>query len=252
MWDHREVLAALTRKDFQVRYKRASLGFLWAVAVPVLQAAVLATIFSRIGQFAHQSFSYPAYVLASVLAWSYLATTISASCTSIVDGAGLTDKVWFPRAILAIVPTGANAVALVASVAALIVALPFFGEPLRPRLLLLFPAVLLLMAFTTALGLVLSALNVYFRDVRHLVTATLLMWFYATPIIYPLQAIGNRGRWLDFNPATGVLALFQVAAVGPVTGTGRAIAVAVIVTIALFAAGVSLQRRFDRLFVDLL
>jgi ABC-type polysaccharide/polyol phosphate export permease len=252
MWGHREVLAALTRKDFQVRYKRATFGFLWAVAVPLLQATILALVFSRIGQFAHQSFSYPAYVLAGVLAWSYLATTVTASCTSIVDGASLTDKVWFPRAILAIVPTGANAVALVASVGALIVALPLFGEPLRLRLLLLFPAVLLLLAFTTALGLVLSALNVYFRDVRHLVAAGLLMWFYATPIMYPPTAIGDRGQWLDFNPATGVIALFQAAAVGSVTNPGRAITVAVIVTIALLAAGVSLQRRLDRLFVDLL
>src|SRR4051812_28454397 len=90
---HREVLSILARKDFHVRYKRASFGVLWAVGVPVLQGLVMAAVFSRVVKVAGGS-GYPSFVLSGVLVFAYFSATVIGGTTAIVDGASLTDKVW--------------------------------------------------------------------------------------------------------------------------------------------------------------
>ena len=143
VWRHRDVFAMLARKDFQTRYKRASFGVLWAVAVPLLQGVVLAVVFSRIARFGAGMETYGAYVFSGILAFSYFSGTLSAGATAIVDGAGLTDKVWFPRVLLALVPPAANLVSLVISVLVLIAILPFLGGELDVTLLLFIPGMAL-------------------------------------------------------------------------------------------------------------
>jgi lipopolysaccharide transport system permease protein len=250
LWRHRGVLLELSKKDFRVRYKRASLGALWAGAVPVLQAAVMAFVFSRVGKFGSGNYSYAVYVLAGMAAWAYASMAITASTTSIVEAATLTDKVWFPRAVLALVPVLSNLVALAISVVVVVVAVPLFGEPITPRLLLLVPAAALVVAFSAALGLVLSALDVYFRDVKFMVQAAVLVWFYVTPIIYPPTVLGGAHRWLAFNPMTGIVGLFQRAAVGAPVPSATALIASVAATLVLLVVGMAIHRRHDRLFVD--
>src|SRR5581483_3713588 len=160
------------------------------------------------------------------------ALSVTAASTAIVDGSNLTDKVWFPRALLPIVPCLANLAGLCVSIAV--------------------PAVALLLAFTLALGLALSALHVYFRDVKFLVQAGLLVWFYVTPIAYAKSMLGGLSRIVDFNPVTGIVALFQTAAVGAPAHWHRALLVSVVTTVVLGAVALEAQRRHDRLFVDLL
>jgi lipopolysaccharide transport system permease protein len=251
MWGHREVLWMLARKDFQVRYKRASLGILWAVAVPLIQAAVLAIIFSKLVRVPSKV-PYAPFVFAGTVAWAYFSGATTTTVSSIVDGSGLTDKVWFPRALLPIVPCLATLVGFGVSAAALLVIAPLLGAPVTPWMLVLVPATLLMIAFTIALGLVLSALDVYFRDVKFLVTAALLVWIYVTPILYPQSVLKHLGPWLDFNPMTGIVDLFHLAVLGPVEPWHRAVIVSCVATVVLFVAGIEGHRRYDRLFVDLL
>jgi ABC-type polysaccharide/polyol phosphate export permease len=253
LWRYRSVLWALARKDFKVRYKRASLGVFWAVAMPLLQASVMAFIFSRVGQFgAGQNFSYAGFVLAGMVPWFYASSSVPAETSAIVDGSSLADKVWFPRAILVLVPATANLVTLGISTVILLVALPIVGEPYTVQLLLLVPAAALLVAFVASLGLVLSAAHAYFRDVKFMVAAGMLIWFYVTPVVYPPSALGSAARWLDFNPLTGIVGLFQRAAVDAPVPSGRSLAVSIGTTLVLMVAAVVIHRRHDRLFVDLL
>jgi ABC-type polysaccharide/polyol phosphate export permease len=246
---HREVLVVLARKDFQTRYKRATLGVLWAVAVPVLQAAVLAVVFTKVVRFDSKG-GYAPYVMVGIVAWSFFAGTISTGSTAIVENASLTEKVWFPRALLPIVPSLANSVGFAISLVAVVVLLPAFGVGLDWHLVLLVPAVALLLAFTAALSLVLSALHVYFRDVRYLVQAALLVWIYVTPVIYPQEVLGRWAGLLDINPLTGVVALFRLAALGTAPGWVRPVCIAVAFTVVLALVSLEVYRRHDRLFAD--
>jgi lipopolysaccharide transport system permease protein len=245
----------LARKQFHVRYKRAAFGVLWAIAVPAIQAVTLAVVFSHFVH-THHGFSYPAYVVAAVLGWGYFSQTMAAGSTAIVDGSSLADKLWFPRSILIFAEALANVPGLVISIVLFLLLLPAFGVGFAPHMLLFIPAMLLMVTFCMALCLVLSALHVYFRDVRYLVQASLLVLFYLTPVAYPQRSVGHLGPVMDFNPLTGVANLFHLAAVGRpelwATDLGRSIAVTVIVTVLLAVAALEAHRRHDRLFVDLL
>lgn len=241
----------LARKDFQVRYKRATLGVLWAVAVPAIQAAVMIVVFSHFVH-ARNGVPYGAYVLSGILPWTYFSSSLSVTVTSIVEGASLNDKLWFPRALLPIVPCLSGLIGLAISLVILLIVAPLAGATLQLRVLLLIPACLLLVAFLVGLSLVLSALQVYYRDVCFLVVAALSVWIYATPILYQKSQVGGLAPWLDLNPMTGIIALFHIAVIGTHESWQRSVAISIAVTLALLVAAVETHRRHDRLLVDLL
>lgn len=255
VWTYRDVLRILARSDFHVRYKRASFGVLWAVAIPLIQAMVVAVVFSQVAKF-HEGFNYPAYVVMAVMAWAYFLQTVTSGSTAIVDGSGMAEKVWFPRALLVLVHCLANLPGLLISLGLVVIALPIFGIGLGLHTLMLLPGLALLFVFSMALAHVLAALHVYFRDVRYLVQAATVVFFYLTPIIYPQKVIGAVGQWLDLNPLTGIVNAFHYAAVGQpdawTADLSRSLAVSVIATVILLVAAVESHRRRDRLFIDLL
>src|SRR5436305_10109124 len=99
LWSRRSLLPMLAAKDFHSRYRSASLGVLWSVFLPLLQGAVLAAVFTKIVKI-HTPYSYPVFVLSGMVTWSYFTQSLSASSTSIVDGAAIAGKVYFPRLLL--------------------------------------------------------------------------------------------------------------------------------------------------------
>lgn len=249
LWAHKRVLDVLARKDFQTRYKRASLGLAWAVGVPLLQSVILAFVFSRVIHVGNGR-NFAIYVMSGVIAYSYFNMTLSSSTTAISDHASLTDKVWFPRVILPIVPCISNLVGLAISVVVLLASALVLGTGLGVRTFLLIPAALLLFTLTMALGLVLSTLNVYFRDIKFLVQAALMVWIYITPILYPAHLLRRFGPWLDWNPLTGTVAVFHMSMSTSQGPWLRAVVVAIIAALLLLTIGLEIQRRHDRLFVD--
>ncbi len=248
---HSEVLWVLARKDFQTRYKRASLGVIWAVAVPILQAAIMAVVFSRVVRTSG-GHGFGIYVMSGIIPFTYFNLVLTSGVTSIVDGASLTDKVWFPRIILVIVPAMSAMVGLLTGLVVMVLAMPVLGVDYTKNLLLLVPGVVLLVAWTTSLAFLLSALHVYFRDVKFLVQASLLIWLYITPIVYPIGLLKHLQPIAEANPMTGVIALFHMATVGSRGPWLLPLLVCVGTTIVLFMLGTEIQRRHDRLFVDML
>ncbi len=249
VWAHRTVLRTLAAKDFKVRYKRASLGVAWAVALPLVQALVLAVVFGRLG-LDTDGVDYLGYVLAGVTAWSFAALSFTAGTTAVVDGAALTDKIWFPRALLVLAPIGANLVGL--AIGLVIVTVVQAGRAeLSADVVLVVPAVLLVVALATGLSLVTSALYVSYRDVRFVVQAATLLLFYVTPILYTPGRLGGLADWLPLNPFAGAVGLFQHAFAGAAVD-GPTLAGSIVWTVVLLVVGVRLHQRGDRTFVDAL
>ena len=249
VWRSRPLVAVLARKDFLVRYRRASLGVLWAVGLPILQAVVLAVVFSRIVRVQTES-PYWAFVFSGLVPATFVLTTMTSAATSIVDGSSLSSKVYFPRAVLPLATLLANVYGAAISVALLVVATVIAGEA-GVHLLLLVPAIALAVVFTLAAALVLSALHVWFRDTRYLLQAVAAVWIYAAPIVYPLTLLpdGFRGV-VEANPATGIVELFRAATVGADPGWASSLLWTFSWTVVLLAAGVALHCRGDRTFAD--
>lgn len=252
LWDSRELIGILARKDFYVRYRRATLGLFWAVGLPLFQAVVLAVVFSRVVRI-HTRISFTIFVLTGMVAWTYFSNTLTAASTSIVDGSGLSTRIYFPRAVLPVVSVAANLYGYAITLAILVVLCPFFGVGLGLRLLWLLPETVVLVALTTGTCLVTSALHVYFRDVRYVVTAAVIGWFYLTPVFYPLGlAHGALRALITANPLTGVVELLRQAIARADPGWVPAVAVTLAWTAALLVAGALLHRRYDRVFTDLM
>lgn len=251
VWRHRNVLMVLAAKDFKVRYKRATFGVLWAVALPLVQSAVMITVFSRVARFEGEVPDYAGYVLAGMAAWAFVTSTVPTASTAIVDASSLTDKVWFPRALLVLSPILANTIGIVISVS-LVTVIELVRHGITLDILLLVPGALLLLSLVTGACLVAAALHVAFRDVRFIIQAGVMVLFYATPILYPLALLEGIGDVVRIaNPLVGVVMLFQKALAGaPVSGV--AVTASVVWTVALLLLAVRLHHRQDRLFVDLL
>jgi len=241
----------LARKDFFVRYRRTSLGVLWAVGLPLIQAAVMAAVFSRLLNF--RAPDYPVYVFSGMVPWTFFQATLSQGSTSVVDNASLSSRIYFPRAVLPLVPVMSSLYGMLVSMVILVVMALGFGVSIGPEVLLLIPGALLVAVLAGSFALVLSALHVYFRDIRFLVTASLTVWLYLTPVIYTLNMLPSGLRpVVRLNPMTGVVELFRFATVGASENWTLSLVSTGISTLALVILGLSLHRRFDRVFADLL
>jgi len=245
-----ELCLTLARKDFFVRYRRAALGVIWAIAIPALQAVVLAVILSRVARISVPH--YAVFILSGIVGWTYFNTTLAGASTAIVDNTSLSSRIYFPRAVLPLAVCVANLFALVISLVITIVIAAATGVTPDVEILYAFPGIALIFTLTAAMTLVLSALHVYFRDVRYAVQALLLVWFYVTPVFYPLDLVhGLARRAVEANPVTGCVELFHSAVLG-VAPSGVAVAYSVAWTGILLVLATVLHCRYDRTFADLL
>ena len=251
IWDSRELLTLLSRKEFFVRYRRASFGMVWAVVLPLLQAIVLAVVVSKFVRFDTPG-NFTLFVFAGTLAWSFFSQTISGGTTSIVDNADMSAKIYFPRAVFPLVVVGAGLYGLVISVVILVGFVVGAGEFEAARTLLLVPAFALLIVLSASAALLLSALQVYFRDMKYLVQAALLPWFYLTPIFYPLDRVGGLRRLVEANPVTGAVEMVRAATIRAEPGWGTSVVWTLAWTAVLLALAALVHRRHDRVMSDLL
>ena len=253
VWESRSLLALLARKEFFVRYRRASFGMVWAVVLPLLQAIVLAVVVSKFVRF-DTSGNFTLFVFAGTLVWSFFSQTISGGTTSIVDNADMSAKIYFPRAVFPLVVVGSGLYGLAISAVILVGFVIGAGE-LAPRRLVLLPfAAAVLVLLCTAAALLLAALQVYFRDMKYLVQAALLPWFYLTPIFYPLDldGLGGLRTLVEANPLTGVVELWRAATIGAERGWAVSLLWTAGWTAALLIAAALVHRRHDRVMSDLL
>jgi ABC-2 type transport system permease protein len=220
IWQYRQLLGQLTRKELKVKYKDSVLGFMWTLIRPLLQLLVYSI---AVGQFLGNSRAVPefgVYLFTGLLCWT-LFTDIIGGCTgSIVGNAGLVKKVYFPREMFPLSVIGAAAINFVLQCVVLIGAYAVNGKWPYPDNFLLIPCALaVLLVFATALGLLLAASNVYLRDIQYLVEVTLLFWFWMTPIVYPWTKVHDKliqnYSWLLkvylANPMCDVVLAFQRA-----------------------------------------
>jgi ABC-2 type transport system permease protein len=182
---HRELLGRLTSREIRAKYKNSSLGVVWSLMRPLAQLAIY---YVAIGQFLGAARSIPdfaIFVFAGLTAWSLYAEIITAGTNSVVNNAGLIKKVYVPREIFPLAAVGGSIFNFLVQFAILLVATFALGRPpLHADIAYLPLSVLLILVFATALALVLSALNVYLRDVQHLIEILLLILFWASPIVY--------------------------------------------------------------------
>lgn len=252
LWEKRRLIKLLARRDFHVRYRRPSFGLLWVIAVPLIQATVLSIIFTRVVRFSTPGISFPVFMLSGITPWLFFSSTVTGSVNAITGGGGLATKVYFPRAILPLVLVRSNLYGFGHRVAVVLAAALVLGQGIGPEVVLLLPAVALMVLLSSAFALVISAMQVYFRDTSFLLGAVMQAWFWGSAVFFPLsRAKGLLRTAMIINPATGMVYLYRSAVVGwPIEWDATLSSVAWSVALLVFA--LFLYRRYNRVFTDLL
>jgi ABC-2 type transport system permease protein len=217
IWDHRELLAAMVRKELKVKYKGSALGFVWSLLNPVMYLVIFYLVFSVFLKNGIPLF--PIWLLCGLLVWNYISMVIPGATTSVVGNAPLVKKVAFPREILPLSNVGAGLVHFFLQMTVLFAGLVVFQHGIDPAFLALVPlAVVTMVVLAAALGILLAAVDVYVRDAAHLIELALLAWFWLTPIAYPFRQVSDKlaakgiPYWLmNLNPVIPIVTVFQRA-----------------------------------------
>ncbi len=221
-WRARELLAQLVRKELKVRYRNSSLGFLWSMLTPALMTVVFTVIFTLVVPVPVDAF--PAFFLAGYLLWQFFQNSCQGAIHSVVGNGDLVKKVYFPREVL---PLSHVLAQLVHLLLAMLVISPYLIATRGIGVLIHLPAtllaVVLLAVFTSGVAMWLAGVNVVFRDLQELFVVMFLVWFYATPVLYPLALVRSRlgadhllVTLLQVNPMTWFIEVFRTPLYGAV------------------------------------
>lgn len=190
IWGRRDLLRLLVIRDIKAKYKDSSLGVIWSFGRPLVQLLIF---YVAIGKFLGAERAIPQFaifVFTGLTAWLLVSETLTITTTSIVSNSGLIKKVFLPREIFPLAAMGASLFSFFVQFVVLLIATLVVGQfPLSWNLLFVPLSILMLVIFCAALGLLFSALNVYFRDVQHFVEIGLLVLFWASPIVYSYDLV---------------------------------------------------------------
>ena len=235
LYRYREILLMLVLRDLQARTKQAYLGYLWILVQPLLLTGAFTFLVRNVlGRSDLSDVPYPVFLMAALIPWQFFATSLNDSAESLVKNVDLVRQVYFPREILAVYPIVARLVDVAIATVALGVLMLAFGVAPSPWMALLPAIILVEMLFLAALGLLLAAANVAWRDVARALPLLLQLLIFAMPVLYTLDRVpewirpvyllnpiarlieGFRGAALGTNPPSvmelGVLALTGVVA----------------------------------------
>jgi len=254
-----ELLRTLLRREIRVRYKGSALGLLWSLVYPLVMMGVYVLVFSVLWKSAKNIPHYPLFVLAGLAVWGFFQSGVQLGTGSLIANADLIKKVWFPRELVPAASVLAQTTSAAVMFAILVVADLIVVPETAKTMVLAIPIFGALICLTLGLAWLLSIVNVFFRDVEHLLAVLFLPWFFLTPVLYGLEQLPAAGEhhWLIQllrygNPVTPYVEGFRATLLqATVPGTSLLVYIFVVGP-ALALIGLWVVQRFeDRLAVEL-
>lgn len=242
-----DFLWAMTEKEIKVRYKRAAFGFLWVILSPLIQMVVIGIIFS----FFIDIPNYFLFLFIGLLPWQFFSLSLSKATPSLVYERSLLQKAKFPKDVIPVSIILSNFVHLLVSLGLLMIFLFLTNQFNLLYLLVLIPTLTWLLVFTIGFSLLTASLNVRFRDINFFIQLLLILWFYASPVLYSLALIPAKLRFVFvFNPLAGVFELFHYAILGEGVINKEFLIGNIIIGAGIVILGILVYRRQNPYFVD--
>jgi len=205
-----DLLYTLTAFRLKVRYKQSALGWIWAVLQPLSLMVIYTLIFSGLAKVPSEGVAYPVFVFTGLLPWIFFSSAISSAVNGLVSYPALLTKMYFPREIITLSYIAAAFIDFWIAFVLLAGLMTYYRVPLSWNAFYAFPLLLGLWAFATAVALLLSSIQVRFRDVGVGLPLLLQVWLLATPIVYPLRSVPARfQRIVLLNPVAGLIENFR-------------------------------------------
>ena len=247
-YQYRELIWILAMKELNIRYKRSVLGFVWALLHPLLMTVVLTIVFSSLMRFSIEH--YAIFLICSLFPWTFFAQSMAYGVESVIGNAGLLRSVYVPKLVFPVSAILANLINFLFSMIPLALLLVLFNHPFHATWLYLPVPLLALVLFTMGCGFFFAALNVFFRDVSHIVQILLTAWFYFSPILYSLDFVSPKIQIIfRLNPMLYILGGFRSAIYHGVLPSPASIALSLGFGMISLVIGFSIFRRYQDSFV---
>jgi len=259
LWEYRDLLGLLVRRNFVATYKQTVLGPAWYVINPLTQTLIFTVIFGHLAKLSTDGMPKPLFYLCGMLGWGYFSRCIGSTSSALAGNASLFGKVYFPRLVM---PISEVATGLIGFLIQLVTFLGFWvyfnfftpaGRMIQMRLAVLLLPLLLVQcaAMGMGVGLWVSSLTAKYRDFTHLTSFLVRFWMYATPLVYPLSMLPDRWKWASgLNPMTPVLESFRLAFLGVGVVQPWHVVWSLTATALLLLSGMAVFSRTERTFID--
>lgn len=252
LFDYGDLLRTLSVHRISVRYRQTLLGVSWAVLQPLLTMAIFVTVFSYLARVPSEGVPYALFAYTALLPWTFFATSVSSATGSLVGHTQLITKVYFPREILPLTYVVAGFFDFLLGMIALVVLMTWFGVPITAAALYLIPVIGLLFAWIMALSLLLSAMQVRWRDVGVAIPVIVQLGMFVSPVIYPLGLVPESWRkWYLLNPLAGIINSFRDVILRQQQPEAVPLAYAVVVTCVVLPVAYVVFKRADATMADL-
>lgn len=243
LFEYRELLGQMAKRDLLLRYKQTAMGFGWAIFMPLVNTAVFSVIFVRVAPM-DTGVPYPLFAYSGLLAWSFFASSLRFAVSSLSSNISLVTKVYFPREIFPLSSVLVCLVDFAVGATVLVGLMIYYGIAPSATILWLPVVIAVHVAFTLGVALVIAMANLFYRDVKYLFEIILTVWMFATSVIYPTELVGGRlAEILALNPMTPIINGYRLALFGGTSPMTPAFAVATVISISLlFVAWLTFHR----------
>ena len=256
VWNYRDLLWLLVRRDFVSFYKQTIFGPLWLFIQPIFTTITFTIVFSKLAKISTDEIPAPLFYMTGNLAWNYFSDCLNKTSSVFTANAGIFGKVYFPRLIMPLSIIFSNLVRFAIQFLLFISMMVYFafkGHPVHPNVyVLLFPVIIVLMAILgLGLGMIISAMTTKYRDLSFLVSFGVQLLMYATPIIYPLSAAPAEYRiYISLNPLSGLIETFRYGFTGKGVFFLDAFIYSIIASLVIFFVGLLVFNRVEKTFID--
>ncbi len=252
LFSYRELLYVLTVREIQIRYKQSVLGIAWAVLQPLALMLMFTLIFSVLLKVPSDDIPYPIFSYSALLFWTFFSGSLNRAIPSLEANAGLIKKIYFPREFFPISNVLAAGFDLLIGVMILIGLMFYYDVPFTVNILYVVPILVIQIIFTLGICFFASALNVYYRDVKHALPLLIQLLMYATPIIYPMSLVPDRLLTLYLlNPMTGIIEGYRNVLVKGLPADLSYLGIAAAGSVVLFILGYLYFKRIEMTFADI-
>jgi lipopolysaccharide transport system permease protein len=248
---YRDLLWFLTIRGIKAKYAQSVLGVGWAVIQPLFSTLVFTVIFGRVARIDSNGVPYFLFSLVGLVPWTFFANTLTDSSNSLIANAAMINKVYFPRLVLPLSSIFSKGVDFIIGFVMLIIFLIVYRITPSWEVMML-PWLILVLLFTSlGLGMILSAMAVQYRDVKHAMSFAVQLLMYAAPVVYPTTNVPEQYRWMyALNPMVGVIEGFRSIFLKTIDFPYEWVIMGTIISIILFVFGVFYFKRMERVFAD--
>jgi lipopolysaccharide transport system permease protein len=250
--EFKDLLYFLSLRDIQLRYKQTALGIVWVILQPLIPAIIFAVLFGNFTKLPSNGVPYILLVFCGMIPWNIFNSILGRAGGSLVANANLLAKVFFPRIIIPMASIGSVVLDALVSLGVLAIFLLIFQVPLTWNILA--APVFLAIAFITGFGvsLIVTSLNVYFRDFGFLIPFALQIWNYASPVVYSSELIPEKWRWLyALNPIVGLIEGFRWSVLGSSPLNVEMLCSTLTFAVLSVLGGAIIFKKVERGFVDI-